>query len=625
VTRVSGGAFAFAVLPAAAILAVDPSGLAPFGPAKWLAIPTLVFAGAAALAATRPVRVARGVGWAWFGFLIAVAIAALAGLDPVYGWIGTPERHLGALAWLLCAITFVAAHTLERREAIAVGLVATATIGIAGLWAAVELAGWEPISLTGAGDRPVGPLGSSAFLGAAAALLVPVAIGFALDRSQAISVRRGALVAAGLGTVALVASGARAAWVGALAAGVVTLLVRRPSRRAVAAAGGALAIAVGLAFASGVAGRVPDAIAERDGGLRGRLDEWRVAARVVAADPLTGAGPEGYRIAFGRHVDDRYEQAHGRDPLPDRAHNAVLDIAATTGIPGTVMYLALVLLAGRLVMRSLRESEPWIAGAATGVVAYALQSLFLFPLAELDPVAWLLTGIVAASVARPAEAAAAHRVPRPVPALAGALALTALVAGALDVVADRDARATLAAVAAERLPGAGQAPRLRPDAVRYRLVAARSLAATGTPSGIDRALAQVDHALDLSPRDPVARAEEARLLLERARLTSDGEAIRAARRALDRLLADDPRNAETLLRSGVAAALDGDDAAAEGAWLAAERLAPRSAAASVDLALAYARTQRWDEARAAARRALQRDPGNERALEVLRRARANGT
>jgi Flp pilus assembly protein TadD len=67
----------------------------------------------------------------------------------------------------------------------------------------------------------------------------------------------------------------------------------------------------------------------------------------------------------------------------------------------------------------------------------------------------------------------------------------------------------------------------------------------------------------------------------------------------------------------VARSLAGDDAGAEQAWRSAERLAPRSAAASADLALAYVRQGRFDDATAAARRALDRDPDNDAARQVL--------
>jgi predicted Zn-dependent protease len=268
---------------------------------------------------------------------------------------------------------------------------------------------------------------------------------------------------------------------------------------------------------------------------------------------------------------------------------------------------------GRFVLRGVHRGS----FVAIGLVAYAVQSLFLFPIAELEPVAWLLAGIVVAGVARREEQFALEP-PRAVPAIAGAAAAVTLVAGVLDVAADRDARTTLAAVAADRPVGRTRADHLRPDALRYRLVAAQALEATGTADGLRRAVHVLDEGLAYSPRDPVVRGERARLLLVLAQTTGSKTDAIGARQAFDRLLRDDPRNAAVLLRAGVARALAGDPAGAESAWLAAERLAPTSPAASVDLALAYAHAGRWADARAAARRALVRDPHNQQAMAVLK-------
>jgi tetratricopeptide (TPR) repeat protein len=193
----------------------------------------------------------------------------------------------------------------------------------------------------------------------------------------------------------------------------------------------------------------------------------------------------------------------------------------------------------------------------------------------------------------------------------------AAAAGLLDVAADRRAKQVLDAVAADR-PSDGDGPaRLRPDAVRYRLVAALADEAIGTPSSLRRALAEIDHARRLSPRDPVARGEQARLLLALADLTGARVDLVAARQALQRLVAGDPLDAEALLRLGVVQLRLGDLAAAETAWHAAEDLAPRSAAASTDLAAAYLAAGRRGDARAAAERALARDPASAAARSVL--------
>jgi O-antigen ligase/Flp pilus assembly protein TadD len=624
--RVRGTAIVAAAVPVVAVLAIDPGGLAPFGPAKWAAVSTTVLA-SAAIVWRAPARLALAPLRAWIAFLGIVAVAAVFALDRVYAWTGTPERHLGVVAWALCFVAFVAGQVLTERDARAVSVGATVAAGAVGVWAVAEACGWRPIDLVGAGARPVGTLGSSAFLGATLALLVPAAAGRCVD-SYGYSTAIDAPVL-GVGVVALVASGARAAWVGIAVAAALVVLARRPhimrSRATLAAGIGGVAVLVALAFVTGVASRVPDALTERDGGARGRLDEWRVAARVVAGHPVIGTGPEGYRIAFGRAVDARYEQRHGRDPLPDRAHDALLDVAATTGLPGLVAYAVLLAGVGRFLWRALRTAPPWVAGLAAGCIAYAVQSLFLFPIAEIEPVAWVFAGIV---VATQLAAEPGTRTTRPLSlavtarAALALLAVIACTAGALDVVADRDAKRVLTAADQGRVVEDADRPaRLRPDAVRYRLAAARADEARGSIAGLDLALAQLDDALDVSRRDPVARAEHARLALERARRTGNRDDVRRARDELERLRRDDPRNAQVLLRLGVARALTGDDAGAERAWLAAESLAPRSASASTDLAVLYARQHRRADAERAARRALARDPPAGAARTVLERVR----
>lgn len=583
----------------ASVLVIDPGGLAPFGPAKWMVVPTLVLGGAAAVVWGERVRVARRPLVAWGVFLALVAVAAAVGLDPLYAWIGTPERHFGALTWLVCTVAFVAGHALLEGERRALGAVAAATAGLAGVWALAETLGWEPVELVGAGDRAVGPVGSSAYLGAALALLTPIAIGIGLDTSWSLRARRLAGVAAAAGAYGIVASGARAAWAGvAVAVFVVTVVGRR--RLSTAKVVMAVGAFVALASVTGVAGRIPDVVNDRQGGARGRVDEWRVAARVIADRPVLGTGPEGYRIAFGGAVDDAYERVHGRDPLPDRAHAAPLDVAATTGLPGMLAYLALLGMAGMLVLRSFRSAPPWVVGVSAGLVAYAAQSLFLFPIAELEPVAWLLVGVVAVTTLRDDETITL-RAPRLVPTLAAVAALVTVTAGALDVAADRSAA---------NGDDPTRAAELRPDALRYRLVAAR-----GLPDAA--AIAQLEHALDVSPRDPVVRSEHANRVLQQARDFSDTARAEQARRLLLDLTEDDPRNAEVLLRLGLAHMLTGHPRQAEQAWLRAEHLAPRSAAAPANLALAYAQQDRWPEARAAARRALAIEPNNPRARAVL--------
>lgn len=610
------GGVALAGLVVASVLVADPLGLAPFGPARFAAVSTMTLA-AVALGLSTGGRLARGPLVAWGVFLATVVVAATLGVDPLYAWLGTPERHFGALTWALCLGAFFAGQLLARRGGRWVTQAAVAVTGVVGIWAGAEVLGWEPIALEGAGARPVATLGSSAFLGAAMVLLVPVVAGAALDSSRSRRLRLAAAGCGAAGLLALVASGARAAWVGAGVSAFAVLLAHRPRRRhyQLALVGGLLVVFI-AAFATGVAGRVPEAFEGDVGGIGGRLDEWRVATAVVAANPVTGVGPEGYRIAFGTHVDDAYEIAHGRQPLPDRAHSAVLDVAATLGFPGLFAYLALLVVVGRHVLRALRRGPPPLVGMAAGLLGYVAQSAFLFPLAELDPLAWMVAGLVVAATMTSAEGII-RRPTRMVPVLVTVATASALVAGGLDVVADRRAKQSLLALAGDSPAPTTPASALRPDALRYHLVDARIHESLGTLSGLTAALEDLDRALRLSPLDPLVRSQRSRLLLERARRSDDPVDIGVARRALEGLAVDDPRNAEVLLRLGLIRSLAGDGTGAETAWLEAERLAPNSAAASTNLAVAYARMGRAADAVAAAERALARDPTSRLARQVV--------
>lgn len=575
-------AWLIAGLAPVTLLAVDPWGWYPFGPVKWLAVSTLVPAGAALVLARRPLRVAVLPTGAALALVAWLAVAAALGRDGIYAWVGTPERHLGVLAWALAALALIVGQSLGDegdRRTVAAGLV-VAGVGV-GLVGGAEAAGWEPRVLD-VGGRLSGPLGSPAFLGAAAALLLPALVGLAADATWG----RRARAAAAAGSVGLavgaVGSGARAAWVGLAAAAAVTAwshrvrLARRPRMAGLAGAAAVIAAAV-LVVAGPVGARAASTFDADAPGGRGRLDEWRVAARVVVDHPLVGVGPEGYRIAFADGVDAAYARAHGRDPVPDRAHSAPLDVALAGGVPALVAWLALVACAGRAVLAAVRGDRPWLAGIGAGLVAHAAGGLFLFPVVELEPLAWLLAGLLLA--AAPAATARGGQVERtvPVPVLAalGLVATVALVAGLTDLAADRHARRAADALAAgdgaAAASSAAAATDLRPDTVRLHLLDGRARVAD--QQGFTAALESVDRALALSPGDPVVRLERARLLVARAEATRSPAHIDRARAEVERLLADDPRHAELWRLAAVAADLDGDRSSAEEAQHRAGELA----------------------------------------------------
>lgn len=563
-------ALAFAALVVGSVITVDPDGLMPFGPSKWLVISALAFLTAALSLQSGSTRCHRRSWWIWVVLLALLTMSALINGDAKVALFGHPDRHFGVLTWVLLFAVFCAGQQLSQHLEVLVRgvVVGGAMVGLYSLW---ELCFGPPIAVATTSRRLLGPFGSAAFLGAACCLLGPIALGVAFDRSQN---RRWRWIGGGtavLLAISLVGSGTRAAWVGAAAAAAVVIIAARPGRRAAVSCGGGLLVALAI-----VSPRFVD-VSSRPDGNASRLDEWRVAARVIADHPLIGVGPEGYRIAVADGIDNRYERAYRRDTvLPDRAHSGPLDVTLVGGVGAGLLYMGLVGFVGWRACVLMRSRRPVAVGVGAAVVAYAAQQLLLFPLAELDPVWWVLAGVVvtSTSVASPVEQ---RRVV--VPVLVGAASALLLVIGVLDVAADRLARTALRTTDRDdAVDTAERAAMLRPDNIRYRLIDAQTHLDRGTLADIDRAIVEVRRATDWSSNDPFATDELSTAMSQRAAVTGDPHDVAAALAQWQHLVDRDPHRASWQLQLGRAAALAGDKERARQAWIVAADLGEPGAA-----------------------------------------------
>lgn len=570
-------------LPAATLLivgtvvAVDPWGQWPFGPLRWLVV-SVVGTAVWWLSLRRPGPVApRRMRQLWWVLLAFLGVSALVHHDVWVALTGTATRHFGWLTWLLCGALFAAGARmtnsfgqLQRACAIACACI--------GVWCTWELAVGPPIAVGVTTDRLLGPFGSAAITGAALCLFLPPTVALAAGDASSRPWRLLGVGGSGLGVLATLGTGTRAAWVGVCVAGAVAVWAARPPFRRVAWVGGALAVALVAA------GPWLRTVGDRSEGNTSRVDEWAVSARVLAGHPLLGVGPEGYRLVVDDGIDAGYERAHSRDTvLPDRAHSAPLDVALAGGVPAAVAYLALVAFVWVAAIRRLRRPlDPAVAGIAAGVIAYSAAQFFLFPLSELDPLLWLLAG---ALVAVPAGAAAHH--PGRQRVAVTALGVTAVgvlvVGGVLEVAADHLAKQALTASSngdrATAVDAATQATELRPDSTAYRMVAVQVLLASGSLHDIDAAIAQANEAVQWSPHDPIAVDLQAGALLQRAIATGTDNDVAAAVHAWQALVQRDPHRARWQLQLGRAAAQADDAALARQAWTAAAALGSDEAAA----------------------------------------------
>jgi putative inorganic carbon (HCO3(-)) transporter len=118
-----------------------------------------------------------------------------------------------------------------------------------------------------------------------------------------------------------------------------------------------------------------------------RFSAWQVAVSAIKEKPLLGWGPENLAIGFDKYYDPSLpfiSKAWGG--WWDRAHNIVLDVAATSGVPATIIYLSLFIILFWKLQKSKKEQQvnrtredPIIYhGIQATIIAYFITNFFSF-------------------------------------------------------------------------------------------------------------------------------------------------------------------------------------------------------------------------------------------------------
>ena len=215
----------------------------------------------------------------------------------------------------------------------------------------------------------------------------PLAAALAAGLWRAHQIDRHKLLSAACAFVALLSAGAllasysRGAWLGAGAAAAILLLgalrpaSARPTLLLVVLTAALLLAGRGL-WPQWVVARVSSITQDISGAnVRGvvpttanfavveRLAHWQAAAEMAAAHPWLGVGLGNYAAAYDRYRLARWPLALGH------AHNFYLNLAAETGLPGLLIFVALLLAAALQALRVLRTAHGWHRALALGLLA----------------------------------------------------------------------------------------------------------------------------------------------------------------------------------------------------------------------------------------------------------------
>lgn len=574
-------------------VAVDPFGFAPFGPIKWVIVTTAAF-GALWMAIAAKLQVHRPSLWGWLAFLSWGLAASVMALDPVHTWIGTPDRRLGLLTIAGFMAAYFAAQGLRSR-----GITTLSRSFVIGIWTMVLIAGIEAAGALSApfdfpGSRLGGPFGTPAYLGAALVLFLPIvfAIGPSLEgRAWQMAARFGAIG----GVVVLLGTQTRGALVGGAAAAAITYpaWARWATVNRMPLAALVVVSVVMLSF-SNLGSRLVDAANFTDGAAAGRLAEWSTGIDAIGTSPLHGVGFEGYRVTFPQVVSVDYVRAYGREFATDRAHNGLIDVTIWSGLVGGAFYLAAMGFLLRRAWQASRLGDPWLIGVAGAVVGYVVQQQFLFPVAEIDGAFWVAAGVL---VAHTQPAMASRTLPRTARYVALLVAAGVATFGMTDLAADH----LVNRGSSEDLSGYEAAVGLRPESIRYQL-----LASNANPN-LDPAIYHIEQAHAVSPGDPIIAIRRAELLSIRASLTGEAPDLAGALAAWRELATTDANHPTVQLALGAAEILAGNEAEAEATWKQAEILAPLSPEPAHNLAILYRSQGRDAEAEAAQQRSDDRE------------------
>jgi len=637
---------------AAAIpLAIAPGGYNPFGPLK---AALLAFSCAAVLAgvalepgaAMRSLRTVASHKATWFlgGYGLVTLLATVTSLDVRASILGSYPDYQGLLALLMYVVVALGAVVLadggQRRYFTRALCVATLAVG---LYALAQMVGLDPLEYRAGLDlaRARSTLGNASNLGLWLVLAMPWVIHVLIEARGAW--RWTAAASAGVGAVALMGTSSRGAWLGALVAIVVWLVVEAPfwtpavRKKVTLVAVGSVIVgtAAVVLLAPSVASRAASALDTTSGTALWRRSVWSSAVEMSGDRPILGWGPNTFRFAYPLYRGAELSADSADPQIVADAHNLFVNTLAERGPIAVLALAGWVVALGVGTVRTLRAGRTGgttllgderlalaasAASLAGGLIALNFHFLTLDTGSLVFTSAFLLTG----ATARPA-ASSLSKDPISTPSLVGfwALAgLSVLIGLALVgvVLSDRatargfakvDAKLPTASIAQEFARAQSTAPW---DAVFWAAEGHAMLlhlqSGAGGAEAYELGTRATTAAEARTPHDTRLRGEHADLVLAAALAQKDVSLFEDAYGRYDVLIELDPYNAPLWIGRGSSSAGMGrwEDAVAD--YEKGVALASRYALGWSNLAVAYEQVGRAAEAVEARRTAEELGAGS---------------
>lgn len=364
-------------------------------------------------------------------------------LAPWIPALGSQQRMDGTLVqamWFLLVLVAAGLAATGRVHEHVIRRYALVAALATAVWAFLQGLGLDPLTwLSRAGvyfDIPAGAFGHGAL--ASAFIVFVMLLCWTAWIRQAGGLRSSAIATFVLG-IGVAAAGGRAAIVGLVTgAGILLVLkLRTPAERrllltlALAAVLGAFTSFAIVPRTQRQAMAAGAALTGTGGSVNDRVAAWKGGVRLLAANPIFGVGAEGFlygvwehlspdeaallirpalgdimsseRLAYGDYQISgdiiAYTSSDGDFTVArlgwDKAHNYLIDLGLTAGIPAAVFFVLFVILAQVELWRS---ESMFAQGVAVGWVSFLVFGTAWFGTISLDPAIWALVGAGLGSV-----------------------------------------------------------------------------------------------------------------------------------------------------------------------------------------------------------------------------------
>ncbi|MEN3334735.1 MAG: hypothetical protein V7641_4100 [Blastocatellia bacterium] len=337
----------------------------------------------------------------------AMAVSSIFGIAPRVALCGSFENLMGLMTrigFLICCLSLIIGIGNARARLQAMLWAITLTGLIVATYAFAQFFGRDPFmsaslytydSAAGRIVRVISTLGHADYLGNFLLYTTPVSAAVALaSRGRE---RLLALITVALSILVIIFSGTRGAIVGllvgagafaltAISSKESTLVLRNRQTRRRAAVAALIVIAVVILIvlnpaSRNLVARARVALAEGTSGS-GRTLLWRDSLPMLPAYGLVGCGSEGFRRAFlpykSKELAELAPQTNN-----ESSHDAYLDAAISYGLPGAILYVAVLASALALLVRARRraadkEMKITCAGILSALVAVTIHNVFIF-------------------------------------------------------------------------------------------------------------------------------------------------------------------------------------------------------------------------------------------------------